>query len=147
MRKLILLFFLLHCSLSYAQLFDFQYDHYSFEVTNLEKTGDFYASILKLKEIPHPTASEGFRWFSIHENSQVHLIGKDSVSNNKSKSNHLCLATQNLEAFIAHLGENAIPYWDWPGKENTITNRADGVQQIYIKDPEGNWIEINTAKH
>lgn len=64
-----------------------------------------------------------------------------------SKSVHLCLATQKLDDFIKHLKANNIAFWDWPGKENTITNRADGVRQIYIKDPENNWIEINTAAH
>jgi catechol 2,3-dioxygenase-like lactoylglutathione lyase family enzyme len=130
-----------------SQTFDFQYDHYSLIVRDLEKTGDFYADILKLDEIPHPSASSGFRWFRIKGNSQLHLIGKDSVAMEHSKSVHLCLATQKLEEFIDHLETNNIPYWDWPGKENAITNRADGVKQIYIKDPENNWVEINTAVH
>ncbi len=64
-----------------------------------------------------------------------------------SKSVHLCLATNNLEGVIAHLKKNEVPFWDWPGEENAITLRADGVQQIYLKDPEENWIEVNTAKH
>ena len=130
-----------------SQSFDFQYDHYSFIVKDLEKVGEFYATILKLEEIPHPSASSGFRWFKIQGNSQLHLIGKNQAAMKHSKSVHLCLATQNLDAFIAHLKKNGITYSDWPGKENTVTNRADGVKQIYIQDPENNWIEINTAKH
>lgn len=146
--KTTLIMILLLCSFYVkAQDFNFQYDHYSIIVQDLKKTGDFYAEILKLKEIPHPSASEGFRWFNIHGNSQLHLIGKDTVIHQENKSVHLCLATQNLDAFIDHLKANDIPYWDWPGKEGAITDRADGVQQIYIKDPENNWVEINTAKH
>ena len=147
MRKLIPGFFLCLFLNSYAQDFDFQYDHYSFVVTDLKTTGDFYANILKLKEIPHPSESQGFRWFSIHGNSQLHLIGKDSVIRQNNKSVHLCLATKNLDGLISYLEEKNIPYWDWPGKENAITNRADGVRQIYVKDPEENWVEINTAIH
>jgi catechol 2,3-dioxygenase-like lactoylglutathione lyase family enzyme len=147
MKRLLLLLFTASCFLLSSQSFDFQYDHYSFIVKDLEKTGDFYANILKLKEIPHPSATSGFRWFIIHGNSQLHPIGKDSVAMEHNKSVHLCLATQNLEALIDHLKANNVPYWDWPGKENAITDRADGVQQIYIKDPENNWVEINTAAH
>jgi len=146
-RFLVLLLLTANCLLIQAQSFDFQYDHYSFIVKDIEKVGDFYADILKLEEIKHPSATSGFRWFKVHGNSQVHLIGKDSVAMEHSKSVHLCLATQNLGAFIEHLKANNITYWDWPGKEGAITDRADGVQQIYIKDPENNWIEINTAKH
>ncbi len=130
-----------------AQSFDFEYDHYSFIVKDLESVGDFYADILQLEEIPHPSAYTGFRWFKVQGNSQLHLIGKDSVALEHSKSVHLCLATQNLDKVIAHLETKGVPYWDWPGKEKSITKRADGVHQIYLKDPENNWIEINTAKH
>jgi lactoylglutathione lyase len=36
-----------------------------------------------------------------------------------------------------------VPYEDWPGNAQKITTRVDGVHQIYFKDPEGSWIEIN----
>ncbi|HMB62372.1 MAG TPA: VOC family protein [Eudoraea sp.] len=147
MKKFLCLLFTVNCLLVSAQSFDFQYDHYSFIVKDLVKTGDFYADILGLAEIPHPANSPGFRWFSIHGNSQLHLIGKDSVAMEHSKSVHLCLATQNLDALMAHLRANKVPFWDWPGQENAVTDRADGVRQIYIKDPENNWVEINTAEH
>lgn len=147
MKNYILIGLILQAMLLQAQNFDFTYDHYSFVVEDLEKTGDFYAEVLQLKEIPHPSASKGFRWFKIHGNSQLHLIGKEEVTPVDNKSVHLCLATQELEALINHLEAKGIPYWDWPGKENAITERADGVRQIYIRDPEGNWVEINTALH
>lgn len=147
MKYLLCLLFTANCFMLSSQSFDFQYDHYSLIIKDLEKTGDFYANILKLEEIPHPSASSGFRWFRIKGNSQLHLIGKDKVAMQHSKSVHLCLATQNLDKFIDHLNKNNIPFWDWPGKEGAITNRADGVKQIYIKDPENNWVEINTAMH
>ena len=67
-------------SLSLAsQKFDFTYDHYSFIVEDLKKTGDFYAHALGLEEIPHPSDTVNFRWFRIRENTQVHLIRKDRV--------------------------------------------------------------------
>ncbi|MCJ7466641.1 MAG: VOC family protein [Maribacter sp.] len=147
MKKIVLLFLLINCGFLAAQSFDFQYDHYSFIVKDLKKVGDFYANTLNLEEIPHPDNAPGFRWFRIHGTTQLHLIGKDSVAMEHNKSGHLCLATQKLDDFIEHLKANNIPYWDWPGQENAITLRSDGVQQIYIKDPENNWVEINTAQH
>ncbi len=36
---------------------------------------------------------------------------------------------------------------DWTGKKNRIQHRSDGVDQIYIQDPDGYWIEINTVAH
>lgn len=147
MKKILVLFVLISGSFASAQSFDFQYDHYSLIVKDLEKVGAFYKEVLNLEEIPHPSAPNGFKWFRIKGNSQLHLIGKDSVAMEHSKSVHLCLATQKLDELIAYLEDQKITYWDWPGKKNAVTLRADGVRQIYLKDPENNWVEINNAAH
>ncbi|TLP79599.1 VOC family protein [Maribacter sp. ACAM166] len=147
MKKLILLLLFISGSCASAQSFDFQYDHYSVIVKDLDKVGAFYKDILNLKEIPHPSAPSGFKWFIIQGNSQLHLIGKDSVAMEHSKSVHLCLATQKLDKLITYLEQKNITYWDWPGTKNSVTLRADGVRQIYLKDPENNWVEINNAPH
>jgi catechol 2,3-dioxygenase-like lactoylglutathione lyase family enzyme len=146
-----LLKLLLLCSfvgpLAAAQDFSFTYDHFALEVQDLQKVGDYYGKVLMLEEIPHPSEPTGFRWFRIHGNMQLHLIGKDTVPVENRKSEHLCLSVSDLDAFIAHLEKSQVPYWDWPGKKGAVTFRADGVRQIYLKDPESNWIEINTAEH
>ena len=144
--KLTLLFLLLGPP-GLAQDFHFTYDHFALEVEDLQKVGDYYREVLLLQEIPHPSEPEGFRWFRINGNTQLHLIGKESVPLEDRKSEHLCLSVSDLDAFIAHLTKYKVPYWDWPGKPGAVTLRADGVRQIYLRDPEGNWIEINTAKH
>ena len=147
MKYMLFTILFLGLSATHAQNFDFHYDHYSFVVQDLKKVGDFYADVLRLEEIPHPSDPEGFRWFKIRGNSQLHLIGKDTVIRQENKSVHLCLSTANLDTFIEHLNKNDVPFWDWPGKRGAITTRADGVKQIYIIDPEKNWVEINNAKH
>lgn len=130
-----------------AQDHSFTFDHFALEVKDLQKVGDFYAEVLQLREIPHPSEPEGFRWFIIQGNTQLHLIRKDTVPRENRKSEHLCLSTSDLQGFIAHLKRSQTPYWDWPGTPGAVTLRADGVQQIYLKDPENNWIEINNAPH
>ena len=147
MKYMLLATLLLGLFSSNAQNFDFHYDHYSFVVQDLKKVGDFYEEVLQLEEIPHPSDPEGFRWFKIRGNSQLHLIGKDTVIRQENKSVHLCLSTEKLDTFIEHLNAKNVPFWDWPGKSGAITTRADGVKQIYIIDPEKNWVEINNAKH
>ncbi len=147
MKKILILFCLGHAALVSGQSFDFVIDHSALIVNQLEKTGDFYANVIGLQEIDHPTKALGFRWFNVQGNSQLHLIYKDTVVMKKHKSMHLCLSTQKLDAFIENLNQHHIAYEDWPGKPNAVTLRADGVKQIYIQDPEGYWIEINDAAH
>ncbi|MFS4468452.1 VOC family protein [Maribacter sp. 2210JD10-5] len=130
-----------------AQSFNFQFDHFAIVVEDVDKSANFYGNVLKLKEVPHPDKKPGFRWFTVNGNSQVHLIQKEFAPFEKNKSMHLCLATQDLEGVIKHLEAEGITYSDWPGKENSVTLRTDGVKQIYIQDPDDYWIEINTAEH
>lgn len=125
----------------------FNFDHQSLVVTNLMETGDFYRDVFDFQEIPHPENKPGFRWFTMYGNSQLHLIKKGVIEFKKDKSIHLCLAIQDLEGFIQRLISKNIDFYDWPGNKGSVTNRADGVKQIYIQDPEGYWIEINNAKH
>ena len=127
--------------------FDFYFDHESHVVTKLLETGDFYRDVLLLKELEHPDKKPGFRWFQIRGNSQLHLIKKDIIEFKKDKSIHLCFSTQNLEGFIEHLMEHNVDFYNWPGEKGSVTDRSDGVKQIYFQDPDGYWIEVNTAKH
>jgi catechol 2,3-dioxygenase-like lactoylglutathione lyase family enzyme len=145
MKKVLLIAILLASQITLSQNFSFRIDHYSMVVKDLDKTADFYASVLGLEAIPHPARAEGFKWFSIDGVSQLHLIRKDSILGNRSKSEHLCLSIKDLDEFTAFLKAKKIPFWDWEGNLMAVTLRADGVRQIYLQDPEDNWIEVNDA--
>jgi hypothetical protein len=41
------------------------------------------------------------------------------------------------------LNERNINYLDANDKPKTYSIRADGVKQLYFKDPDGYWIEVN----
>jgi len=147
MKKILFLLTFSFCLFAEAQSYNFTIDHTTLIVNNLKETGDFYNNIIGLKEIDHPTKDPNFRWFSIHGNTQLHLIYKTDVLMKKHKSSHICLSTDKLDDFIKNLNDKNISFEDWPGKKGAVTLRADGVRQIYITDPEGYWIEINDAKH
>ncbi|MEY8020144.1 VOC family protein [Muriicola sp. SD30] len=145
MKYIIMLALLCIPLVGHSQSFSYRIDHYSMVVTDLEETGNFYANILGLQDIPHPSNAAGFRWFSIDGTAQLHLIKKDKVEKNRSKSEHLCLSISNLDEFIAYLKDTNVSYWDWEGTKGAVSVRGDGVRQIYLLDPEGNWVEINNA--
>lgn len=147
MKKVLLFFVFLSVAYASGQSFDFQFDHQSIVVKDVNASADFYGSILGMKETPHPDNPPNIRWFVVNGNSHVHLIEREFVPFEKNKSMHLCLSTKDLEGVIAHLEKNDIAYWDWPGQKNAITTRKDNVRQIYIQDPDEYWIEINTAIH
>jgi lactoylglutathione lyase len=126
-------------------LFNFSFNHVSLSVKDLDSTCDFYKNTLGLQEITNRTKKEGIRWFSLGEGKELHLIStvKESVTINKAI--HLGLTTPNFDSFVNKLDKLKLKYNDWDSNLNKITVRADGIKQIYLQDPNGYWIEVNSV--
>lgn len=124
--------------------FSLQLDHMALSVTDLEQSVKFYKNVLQLQEITNKTQKEGIRWMSLGEGKELHLVStiKEPVQINKAV--HLAFKVQDFDNLIKKLHQMQITYWDWPGKKDTISIRADGVKQIYIQDPDKYWIELNS---
>ena len=125
--------------------FNFSFNHLALSVKDLDKSSNFYKEVLNLHEIANRTKVDGVRWFSLGEGKELHLISfiKEPVTVNKAV--HLALTTSNFDAFINKLDKLKITYSDWPGNLNKVNIRADGIKQIYIQDPNGYWIEVNSV--
>ena len=46
---------------------------------------------------------------------------------------------------MAHLDHMQVKYQNLKG-DGKVTLRPDGVNQIYLQDPDGYWIEVNDDK-
>ena len=119
------------------------FNHIALYVTDLGKSTWFYRDLLGLDTIPEPFRDGRHTWFKISERGHLHLIGGAKKAREHEKDTHLCFSVLKLDEVIARLEKNNIPYENWAGESKKITKRVDGVQQIYFKDPDGYWIEIN----
>ena len=63
-----------------------------------------------------------------------------------TKTIHFSLAVKPFDKFVDYLRAQKIPFYDWLGLPGKIAKRADGIQQVYVQDPDGYWIEINDVK-
>ena len=122
------------------------FDHLALSVKDVNRSAEFYKSVLHLKEITNRTEVEGVRWFSLGEGKELHLVSvlKEDVILNKAL--HFALTTDDFDPIVKNLESMNIVYSDWPGTPNKITIRADGIKQIYFQDPDGNWVEINSVR-
>jgi lactoylglutathione lyase len=146
MKKVTLLFILLaFFGMVKAQNTNFTFNHIALSVKDLEQSATFYKEVLQLQEITNKTKMEGIRWFSLGEGKELHLISllKEPVTINKAV--HFALTTSNFDSFVKALEAKNIPYSDWPGNPNKVNLRADGIKQIYLQDPNGYWIEVNSV--
>ncbi|MEQ1797923.1 MAG: VOC family protein [Lacibacter sp.] len=125
--------------------FSLTFNHLAISVKDVNRSAEFYKNILKLKEIENRAKLEGIRWFSTGDGKELHLISiiKEPIVLNKAI--HIAFTTSNFDTVIKTLNEMNITYSDWPGNVNKINIRADGVKQIFFQDPDGNWIEVNSA--
>lgn len=123
----------------------FSFNHMALSVKDIDKSAIFYKEVLHLKEITNRTKMDGIRWFSFGEGKELHLVSilKEPVTINKAV--HFALTTANFDAFVKTLETINVIYSDWPGTQNKITKRADGIKQIYFQDPDGYWIEVNSV--
>lgn len=146
MKNLLFLVLVISGISSYAQLVHPKFNHDAFVVTNLNNSADFFNKILLLDEIESPVHNPMIRWFSLGDSLQLHLIQVENALIVPNKAHHLSLSISDMSAFVEHLTRHNIPFEDWLGEKQKIQLRADGVQQLYIQDPDGHWIEINDVK-
>ena len=121
-------------------------NHIAVYVVDLKTSTLFYQNIVGLDTIPEPFHDGKHTWFSVGPKSHLHVISGATQKIEHDKNAHLCFSVASVTDFIETLKKNNIPFENWAGEKNTYTNRVDGVKQIYFKDPDGYWVEINDAR-
>jgi len=126
-------------------------DHVSFLVKDVERSRRFYGQVLGLQELPRPNnASNSGAWLTDEKHSfEVHLIGeaeegrvaqthtryrRDELA--RGQGSHPAFQVESLEAAIQHLRALNVEIVGGPRP------RGDGVQQIFICDPDGSMLEL-----
>ena len=157
MKKTSLLFLLnlagllfLLCAFSVVSAQDSQpkarLNHIALYVVNLKESTSFYKDVVGLDTIPEPFHDGKHTWFGVGPKSHLHLIEGAKERTPHDKNSHLCFTVPSVDAFITILKKYKTEYESWMGEKNSITTRVDGVKQIYFKDPDGYWVEINDAR-
>ncbi|KQR71478.1 glyoxalase [Pedobacter sp. Leaf176] len=121
-------------------------NHIAVYVAELNVSTDFYKSVFDLAQIPEPFHDNKHTWFSLGNAGQLHLIEGARPNEIYDKNAHLCFSVFSIDDFINKLKTRNIEFENWAGTKMEVTLRVDGVKQIYFKDPDGHWLEVNNAR-
>ncbi|HZY81069.1 MAG TPA: VOC family protein [Cyclobacteriaceae bacterium] len=145
-RSLFILFSVLLTSAAFGQAPKASINHVGIFVMDCKKSAAFYHDIIGLDTIPEPFHDGKHVWMRIGPKQAIHIIEGSKAPKEYYKNNHICFTVASVDDFAAVLKKNNIEYEDVTGKKGSITSRPDKVKQIWLRDPDGYWLEINDAK-
>lgn len=121
-------------------------NHTAVYVTDLKTSAAFYQNIIGLDTIPEPFHDGKHAWFKTGPGVALHVIQGAETRKEYYKNQHTCFSVASVDAFTKLLIAKNISFEDVKGNKGAVTNRVDGVKQLWLQDPDGYWIEINDAK-
>ena len=116
----------------------YELNHVAIHVKDVEKSCEFYRSVLVLEPIPRPAFTFPGAWFRLGKVQELHLIGnRTDPVHAGNRGNHFALRVDDLTPWEQHFQNLSVPYL--PRR-----TRPDGALQMYVKDPDGHVIELFT---
>ena len=126
--------------------FGVSFDHYAINVDDVDESVAFYQRVLGLSEIPDGTGKDHIRWLSLGNGMSLHVIEADRSAITLQKGVHLSVAVNDFDGFVEHLRKIGLQFFSWQGVPMQSNGRPDGVRQVYFKDLDGYWTEVNDAR-
>ncbi len=118
-------------------------NHFLVITRDLEETRDFYEQVLALRVGERPPFRFPGYWLYLGEQAVVHLAGPERAepgaaaeAGDTGALDHIAFAASDLEGMLRHLEAHGVPV-----RRRTVP--AAGLQQLFIRDPNGVQIELN----
>jgi catechol 2,3-dioxygenase-like lactoylglutathione lyase family enzyme len=119
-------------------------DHIALLVRDLEESAAFYTAIPGIREVPNPMGGAGFRWFEFGPGQRFHMQAGDISRTHVEKNTHFAFSAEaEFDAVLAELKARGFEWTDMQGTPGAINVRPDGMRAVFLRDPNGYWIEIN----
>ena len=120
----------------------FEFDHVALSVADVQASQIFYESMFEMVNITDREPIEGVRWLRMQGGGELHLLAIVDGEVRHNQAVHFAVRTPDFDALFAKIIDRNVEYTTWLGDGPGVTERDDGTRQIYIRDPDGYWIEI-----
>ena len=114
-------------------------NHVAIHVQDLAASCDFFGRVMGLEPLERPAFDFPGAWFRLGTTQELHLIGdRTNPVFSHNRGNHFALRVANLDDWEIRLDKLGYPHA--PRKR-----RPDGALQLFLKDPDGHFIELFTG--
>ncbi len=114
------------------------FHHAGFLVTDIARAAAFYEGVLGLENLPRPDFGFPGRWYDLKNGNQLHLMSlatmPDHSTNIPTFDRHIALAVPDVEQAATQLTALGIEFAKGNGRS--------GAAQLFLRDPDGNMIEL-----
>lgn len=113
------------------------FHHAGLMVTDVARAAAFYERVLGLKALPRPDFGFDGRWYDLGNGQQLHLISIEQMPGNTGQAgfdHHIALEVTDIQEAGQQLVAHGIEFVRGSGRS--------GHPQLFIRDPDGNMIEL-----
>ncbi|HEX4947335.1 MAG TPA: VOC family protein [Blastocatellia bacterium] len=114
------------------------FHHTGILVTDIERAAAFYENVLGLENLERPDFGFPGRWYDLKNGYQLHLMSTENLpahtTDNPKFDRHIALEVPDLEQAAAQLTALGIDFARSSGR--------GGAAQLFLRDPDGNMIEL-----
>lgn len=113
-------------------------NHVAIHVKDLEKSCEFYSTVLRLERIPRPAFDFPGAWFRLGSAQELHIIaGRQDPVASQNRGNHFAVRAEQLAPWQEHFAQLGVEI-------RGPVRRPDGATQIFIRDVDGHVVELFT---
>jgi len=121
-------------------------DHMALIARDARGAATFYKSAFGFAELETPFAGGGgVVWLDTGNGMALHIFGglKQPVADERER--HIAITVAEMSKVTDFLRSKGIAWQNFDGVPNEVQTRPDGVRQMFFRDPDGYWVEVNDA--
>lgn len=112
--------------------------HVAIHVADVARSERFYREVLRLEPLARPAFSFPGAWFRLGRDQELHLIGDTQYPlQTPHRGHHFALLIDHVDPWETHLKSFAELRY-------TRKIRPDDAFQLFLADPDGNYVELCT---
>lgn len=116
-------------------------EHVAIQAADIDRSAAFYRQAFGLQPIAQPMKNR--RWLDLGNGLALHILDGRTAPRASNRDEHLALHVADLGVVTAWLDRHGVEWGDRAGAMRTMQTRFDGVRQIYVRDPDGYWVEVS----